>query len=238
MLPYIEIGDMRISTYYSAMVLGYVLMIVLMVLKHRQKKYGIGSIKAVLFATAQLICGVLGCKILFILENIAWVQKNGLTLGGFSFFGAVFLSPLLMPLVGRLLGLNLRNSLDCSAICILAMLGTIRIGCYLNGCCGGEVFNIGEYYFTLPTQLIECIFDFVLLVHLIKQGKKGTANGLLYPKFILFYSGARFFIEFLRNTVKDWMYLSHAQWFSIVAIIISIVLFIAMRKRKKIARKW
>ena len=228
MLPYINIGNVKLPTYYSAMVLGYIVMIVLMIIKSRRKRYDLGVLSAFAFAT-----GVLGCKILFILENFAWVQKNGLTLGGFSFYGAVFLSPMLMPLVGKLLGLNRLESLDCSAICILAMLGTIRIGCYLNGCCGGEVFNVGEYYFTLPTQLIECIYDFIVLSMLIKYEKSGNAKGLIYPRFLLLYGGARFFIEFLRNTDKDWLGLSHAQWFSIVAVVIGLLFEISLRKKRK-----
>lgn len=232
MLPHINIGPLKISTYYSAMALGFVLMIVLMLLKKRRKKYGLSQYKSVVFAVAGLIVGVLGCKILFILENISWIQKNGFTLGGFSFYGAVFLSPFLMPLIGKLLGLNLRDSLDNCVICIIAMLGTIRLGCFLNGCCGGRIFSIGDFYFSFPVQLIECACDFFILFLLLKWEEERTAYGFLYPRFLLTYGSARFLIEFLRNTNKDWLYLSHAQWFSVVAIIIGELFEIILRKQK------
>jgi len=233
MLPYVNIGELKIPTYYTAMVLGYILMVVLMLLKTRREKYGLNRIKSVAFATGELIVGILGCKILFILENLDYVKNNGLTLGGFSFYGAMFLIPLLMPLIGKLLRLNFRDSLDCAAVCIIAMLGTIRIGCFLNGCCGGRVFNIGDFYFTFPTQLIECIFDFLVLFVLLKNEKKGVVQGLFYPKLLLLYGSARFLIEFLRNTDKDWLYLSHAQWFSIAAIITGVILEIILKKQTK-----
>ena len=233
MLPYIVIGPLKISSYYSAMVLGYVMMVVLMLLKSRRKKYGLSLLKSFLFATAELIIGVLGCKLLFILENIAWVQKNGFTLGGFSFYGAVFLIPLLMPLIGKLLRMAWRDSLDNAAVCIVAMLGTIRIGCFLNGCCGGRIFEIHDFLFSFPTQLIECACDGVILFFLLKCEKKGRAGGYLYPLFLLLYGSARFLIEFLRNTEKDWLCLSHAQWFSLAAIAVGIVFEILRRKQLK-----
>lgn len=231
MFPYIHIGQLTISVYYTAMVLGYVMMVVLMLLKARRKIYGLGRIKAFIFATAELIFGVLGCKILFILENIAWTKSNGLTLGGFSFYGSVFLIPLTMPLVGKILKLNFRESLDNAAICIIAMLGTIRIGCYFNGCCGGKVLFIGDYSFTLPTQLIECVCDILVLWLLLRLEKKKKAEGFLYPIFMLLYGAARFFIEIIRNTDKDWFGLSHAQWFSIAAVAIGLTCEIIRRKK-------
>ena len=233
MLPYINIGQIQISTYYSAMILGYLMMIMLMLLKARRKKYNINKLQSVLFATAGLISGILGCKILFILENIAWIKNNGFTFGGFSFYGAVLIAPLLMPLIGKILGLNLRESLDNTAICITAMLGTIRLGCFLNGCCGGILLNIGDIYFSFPAQLIECVCDFAMLFILIKCEKKEKAYGFLYSKMLLIYGCVRFIIEFFRTTEKDWLYLSHAQWFSIAAIITGTVFEIILIKQLK-----
>ena len=214
------------------MLLGYVMMIVMMLLKKRRELYGHGRFGAVYFATMELIFGVIGCKILYVFENISWIRENGFTLGGFSFYGAVFLLPLVIPLIGKTIKLRWCAAMDSAAICILAMLGTIRLGCYLNGCCGGNVFQIGEFYFTFPTQLIECIWDFAILFTLLKWEETGSSRGFLYPRFLLLYGGARFFIEFLRNTTKDWLYFSHAQWFSAAAIIIGVVFEILLRKQR------
>ena len=214
------------------MVLGYVLMIVVMLLKKRREKYGLSWLRSIGFATAGVIVGILGCKILFILENISWIQKHGFTFGGFSFYGAVFLSPLLMPLAGKLLKLNFHDSLASSAICIITMLGTIRLGCYLTGCCGGPIVQIGEFYFSLPAQLIECICDFLILFYLLRCEKKNVDSAFFYPRFMFLYGGARFLIEFIRISPKEWLYLSHAQWFSIVAVIAGTVFEVALRKKE------
>ena len=233
MYPHLYIGELRISLYYSAMILGYVMMIVVMILKRRREMYGLSRFGAVCFATMGLIFGVVGCKILYIIENVSYVRENGFTFGGFSFYGAVFILPLVMPVVGKTLKLRWCSALDCATICILAMLGTIRLGCYLNGCCGGKVFCISDFYFTFPIQLIECIWDFGILFTLLRWEKTGNIKGFLYPRFLLLYGGARFFIEFLRNTPKDWLGFSHAQWFSMTAILIGMTFEIRLRMRSK-----
>ena len=85
MLPYINIGSFKLSTYYTAMFLGYVVMVLLMLLPRRRAIYGISKLKAFLFATAVLFSGILGCKLLYIVENFDTVRRDGLKFGGFSF---------------------------------------------------------------------------------------------------------------------------------------------------------
>ena len=95
------------------------------------------------------------------------------------------------------------------------------------------MFNIGDYYFTFPTQIIEATYDFLILHIFLKYEKEGIARGFFYPKLLLLYGGGRFFIEFLRSTDKDWLYLSHAQWFSIISLIIGVVFEIIFIKQKR-----
>ena len=98
------------------------------------------------------------------------------------------------------------------------------------------MFHIGEYYFSFPTQLIEFVFDLLILILLLRHEKKGDDYGSLYPKFLLWYGCVRFLIEFVRNTEKDWLYLSHAHWFSVAAIIIGVGLEIMRKKQLKADR--
>ncbi len=238
MLPYIHIGKLTISTYYTFMALGYVVMVVLMLLPKRRIKYGIGPLKAVLFATAVLFVGILGCKLLFIVENIKQVRETGLTLSGFSFFGAALLVPLLMPVIGFAFRMKCVDSLDNSAINVLGMLGTIRIGCFLNGCCGGTICTLGARHFHWPTQLLEAVCDFGILAWLLLlESRPNNRRGLLYPRFLISYGAVRFIIEFMRDTPKDWLGLSHGQWFSIVAVIAGIGWILFVTRCKHVNKK-
>jgi phosphatidylglycerol:prolipoprotein diacylglycerol transferase len=234
LLPYINFGSFKLSTYYTFMFLGYVVMVILMLLKRRRTIYGIKPLKAFLFATAVLFSGILGCKLLYIVENIELVKRDGLTFGGFSFFGAALLVPLLMLLFGLAFRMNWSDTLDNSAINVLGMLGTIRIGCFLNGCCGGTMCHIGTRNFTWPTQLLEAVCDFGILAWLlIIESRPNNRRGLLYPRFLISYGVVRFIIEFMRDTPKDWLGLSHGQWFSIVAVIAGIGWIVIATKRKR-----
>ena len=238
MLPYIHIGKLTISTYYTFMALGYVVMVVLMLLPARRRKYSIGPLKAVLFATAVLFVGILGCKLLYVLENLQKIRENGFTLGGFSFFGAALLVPLLMPVIGLAYRMKCVDSLDNSAVNVLGMLGTIRVGCLLTGCCGGTMCTLGARHFRWPTQLLEAVCDFGILAWLlILESRPDNRRGLLYPRFLISYGAVRFIIEFMRDTPKDWLGLSHGQWFSVIAVIAGIGWIIIVTRCKHVSNK-
>ncbi len=220
MLPKLNIFGLSVSTYYLMMFLGFIFMLVLMLI--RRSRYSLNVIQAILFTVCVMFSGVLGCKVLYTLEHLG----EPLSIGGFSFFGAVFLVPPLMALFGLLFKLRPRDSVAASAPCVNAMIGTIRVGCFFNGCCGGWTTSSG---FTWPTQALESVGDFVILFWLLNREKKGDKR--LYPFFMLFYAILRFFIEFLRDTPKDWLYLSHGQWFSIASLGIALIVIFTKKKR-------
>ena len=233
MLPYIYLGSLKITVYYVAMFLGYVAMVVLMLLPERRARYRLTRTKAAVFATAVLIAGLLGCKILYVLENLRYIRQTGFTLGGFSFFGAVILMPLMIPPVGKALKLRIAETMDNAAVCVVAMLGTIRIGCFCNGCCGGRIFFFENFDISFPTQLMECACDFLILAWLLRTEKRPDGLGRLYGRFLLSYGIVRFFLEYLRSTPKDWWGLSHGQGFSILAILIGGLLEWRFRARDR-----
>lgn len=216
MLPSISIGSLAVSTYWTAMGLGAVSMGVIML---RQRKiYGLSSAKAILLAAVLLICGLSGTKLLYILENWQYTLENGVTPGGLSFFGAVFLVPLLMPLAGKLFGLRAGQTLDACAPCVASILAFTRFGCFLNGCCGGIPAQIGSVFFHWPTQMIESAGDFGIMLFLLARQADTRWHGRLYPAFLVTYGILRFALEFLRDTEKNWMGLGHGQWFAAVGI--------------------
>lgn len=220
MLPELHIFGTDISTYYMMMFLGFLLMTALMV--RRRAQYDLNVYQAVLLSGCIMFSGVLGCKILYILEN--WGEP--ITLGGFSFFGAVFLVPIFMPLFGALFKLKPSQSINASAPCVCAMIGTIRVGCFLSGCCGGWALPNG---FRFPTQAMESIGDFMILYWLLDSEEKGKQK--LYLRFMLAYGILRFLVEFLRDTPKDWLGLSHGHWFAIAAGTVGAVALASGKKR-------
>lgn len=229
MLPEIRFGGVTLSSYWLMFGVGVVAMLVLMLI--RKHRFGLSTGKAVAFTLALTVCGVASVKLLFIIENLRDVLEYGLTAGGMSFFGAVFLVPVLMYPVGRLLSLRFGQTADACALCVLAMIGCMRVGCFLVGCCGGTETTICSLTFQWPTQAVESIGDFAILATLYDYEVRNAYAGRLYPWFMIDYSVMRFVIEFFRATPKDWLGMSHGQWFAVFALMIGWIWLVSGNKK-------
>lgn len=221
MMPIIRIGSVDISTYWLMMFVGCMSMAWLML--KRKKRFGISIVQALGFALCLMICGLLGTKILYVLEHLDEVKENGMSLGGLSFYGAVFLVPILMPLLTKVLPMNRSQINDASSLCGLSMLGSIRFGCFLNGCCGGIQAELMGLSFRWPTQAIESIGDFLILSVLYSAETQDRGKGKMYPLFMLSYSILRFLVEIFRDTPKDLLFLSRGQWYALVSIFVAVI---------------
>lgn len=217
MIPRLLIAGFEISTYWLMFLVGVFAMAISTM--KRRNKYALSSMKSNLFVLFLTVVGLLGAKLLYCIEEFDSVLKNGLTLGGVSFFGSVFLIPLAMPLLGRLLGLRPMQTLDLCAPNIAVMIACMRTGCFFTGCCGGHIVTWFGFRFTLPAQLLEIVFDLWIFSFLLSREKNGATKGGGYPTFLVAYGILRFFLEFVRTTEKDWIGMSHGQWFSLVSVL-------------------
>lgn len=212
----ITIGNISVSAYWTMLILGAVSMG--MCLHERKNRYGLAAWQCVALTVLLTVVGVAGAKTLFILENLQDTMENGISLGGVSFFGSVFLIPLIMPLVGRAFRQKGSATMDLCGPCVAIMIACMRFGCFLSGCCGGWEAQIGAVCFTWPTQAMEIVWDLAIVVMLLCWESRGKFSGALYPMFMVLYSSVRFFIEFLRDTPKDLLMLSRGQWYSLAAV--------------------
>lgn len=129
--------------------------------------------------------------------------------------------------------------------CITLAHGCGRIGCFLAGCCYGKettsflgVSFPGMEHKVYPTQLFEALFLFVLAAILIVLAfkKDNIFNMSIY---LCAYGIFRYHIEFIRGDDRGafFLSLSPSQWFSIVAILASIILFIILFKKYYLDKK-
>ncbi len=199
----------------------------------RRKKYGLKGWQALVFTILLAAVGMTGVRLLAILEHFDALLQGQIA-GGMSFFGSVLLVPILMPLFGRIFGLRIGQTMDLCAPCVAGIVGVMRIACYLVGCCGAACLVIhGEEVYP-PVQLMECAWDLMLMCLLMIPGLPFMREGRGYPLFLVGYGFARFLLEFLRDTEKDWFGLSHGQVFSLLAIAAAIIWYI-LRDRKRSA---
>lgn len=223
----IEIGTISIPLYPLMIAVGAVAMLVYTWV--RRDRFGLNRLQSILFAVILTMCGIAGAKLLFILENLRDYLSNRIR-GGVSFYGSVYLIPLMMPLFGYLFRMKPSRTMDLCGPCVALMICCIRIGCLFNGCCGGKVVYVGDYYFSWPTQIMESVGDFCIFLWLSNLESKESQRGILYPLLMLSYSIMRFFIEFLRYSPNKFLFLSNGHWFALAAIGVA-YLWIIVHKR-------
>ena len=89
-------------------------------------------------------------------------------------------------------------------------IGFGKIGCYLNGCCGG--------HFIIPIQLAESAFQFMAAGALYWFYCHTKRIDLLFPLYMLGYLIMRFAAEFVRTEPRIWLNLTAYQWSALIFI--------------------
>lgn len=237
MLPTISILGHSYSTQWTIFTVGSIFAVVMNLLRH--KKIDCKKWQIVLVTVLSLIFSLLGAKILFYLENPHTLLEQGVRLGGVSFFGALFFVPIAFYGVAKIMGISYGKLMDFVSPSLMFMLTVLRLGCYFSGCCGGiAVYFAGEYLEQFPTQITEVVFDLLILIGLLLYEKFWDNYGRLYCFIMLYYGLVRFFLEFLRDTQKNWLGMSHGQWFAIISVIVSGYFLnrLAKMDRKRIRR--
>lgn len=219
MYPYIYIGDFALSTYRLMLAVSSVVCIVFGV--RLRKYYGPSGARSILYQVLLVISAFVAGRIVFLVTHPAKAFELGLEARGFTIFGSIFLCIFIDPLIGRMFGLRSQQVLDLAAMRFTLFTGVQRIGCFLTGCCGGWKVCVLGTCFYWPAQMIESIGDFILLSILLE--KRHQWKGRVYPMFLILYGTLRFFVEILRDTEKNILFLSYFQWFSIIAILIGVL---------------
>jgi phosphatidylglycerol:prolipoprotein diacylglycerol transferase len=143
--------------------------------------------------------------------------------GGFVFYGGL-IGAAAIYFIYRKLRLPMDQQTLAALVSALAMGHAIgRIGCFLAGCCFGEVTDAwwgihqhGE--FRHPTQLLESLGLF--FISWLVWSKKATSLSL----YLVTYGILRFGIEFLRGDIirGSWGFLTPSQWISLFAVLVGL----------------
>lgn len=216
----------------------------LLVAAKRAKDAGFPADKIADAAIVVLIAGVVGSRLLFILEDwrdyvgnfwdIFNIREGGLSIHGGLIFG--FLAGLWYT---RKYKLDFWKGADIMAPAIAIGMGIGRIGCFFNGCCVGTpcawgfVFKANPNYFgpRHPTQLYSMALDF-LIAGILMTGFKRAKTGTTFLWLCILASISRFFVEFLRADAIPAGPLSLVQW--ICLAIIGVASFVLVRRSSSV----
>lgn len=221
------------SSYWSMLVIGAITVIVISIL--RAKRYKISYVKALIMAFFVVVLGCLGAKMLYMIQNPA---SSFSWRGGMSLYGSVFLIPVGFVIISLMLRVRYAKCMDFIAVYGPLFFAVMRVGCYLNGCCGGIIIDFFGDYLVPPVQLIECALDVAIMAFLLWRERNIKTFGFQYPIFMVSYSGIRFFIEFIRNTQKIYCFLSEGQWISIFTFVMGLCILLFLFKEEKNYEKY
>lgn len=205
--------------------LGALAMFVSMLLRKKQFPQVAGW-KMALLTLWLTITGVLGTMIL------AYIELG--QFGGTSFYGAIFLVPILIT-PALLLKITYRDILNLCAPAECAMLVVMRFDCIDKGCCFGRY--LPDLGFQFPSQISEMIVGVVIMITLIRMLQKDR-QAQLYPWYMILYGVCRFILQGFRyGGTNPWVLgLSQGHLWSLVSILIGTVWLLLSKARKSAAK--
>lgn len=233
MHPYLEILDRQILWYNILTVGG--LLAAYAYLYFAFASLGISRARIFLYLLLGLAVQYFGGMLIPFLYR--WIYKsqtpwlNVWEKGPGRYFHSVFLSMILFTVVfSKACRWPVKRILDRFIIAAMIASAIGRIGCYLHGCCRGKPSDIfcairlsrDPLTPVHPTQVYMLVLESLIVGMLLILIKRKHHDGEIFWKGLGIYSLYRYFIEFLRTNPVFILGLTHAQIFSLLALVLSI----------------
>jgi len=203
-----HIGDFPIYSYGVMFFLAFAAAILLV--RYRLSRYGVEPSSIYLLAALMAITGVIGARIFYVIGHFSeyssnWGRLFDVNTAGMVFYGGLlFCIPVGIMAVKRM-RLPLGKLADAVGLALPLSLAIARVGCFLNGCCGGKPTDLpwavtfpGSLSAVHPTQVYEMILDLSVFFALLLISKRLTKDGDLLLLSIAAYGIIRFVMEFFR----------------------------------------
>ncbi len=245
----LSIGDFHITTFGAMVAVSFVVAFWISGMEFERK--GMSRRLHEHIFIAALVGGILGAKLLFLLENVPLSDilshpKHYLLLrGGLTFYGGLFLALFASLVITKKYKESFWKVLDASAPALAIAYALGRVGCFLVGDDYGIASTLPwampfpkgsppTLEAVHPTQVYETITMLLVFLVLWKLRKKDRPVGWLACIYLGLAGLERFFVEFIRNTTESPISgLSVAQVMAIALILIGALKYISLRKHKE-----
>lgn len=211
-----KIGSLTIYSYGLMLAIAFLAASVLA--GKQAKREGFSSELVFNFSFAVFIAGIIGARIFYVVENIAYYFRHPLEIimlqeGGLSWFGGLILAVAyaLTYLKTRKISAYKMFDLISPFLALAQSLG--RIGCLLNGCCYGKT--------VIPTQVYSSLSLLLIFIALRIVQQRPHKTGQVFFTYLLLYSIKRFLVEFWRT--DNPVVFAHMTLFQIISIIIFVL---------------
>lgn len=194
---------------YGVMLFSAFLVGVLVAARELRRRGFDGSVMYTVGAVAA-ISGVVGARVFYVLGHLEqfsgnWGSLLDLNMRGLVFYGGLLFAVPACVLTVRRLGVPAGAVADAVGLTLPLSLAIARVGCFLNGCCGGKPSGLpwavtfpGSYTAVHPTQLYEMVLDLAVFLFLL-QARRWLRRGWdLFLLSVACYGAVRFTVEFFR----------------------------------------
>ena len=220
-----------------AFVLLFSIIVAWGLIRSRQNRLNLSQSQRMAIGIAAFLGAMIGAKIPFLgergwsalFDGTVWFADGKTILGGIAGGYAA------VELAKWIYGIRTRTG-DSFALPIAVAVGFGRIGCFIAGCCYGQVTTVpwGIEFPTAhdtqgilrhPTQLYEVAFHFAAAIMLIVMDRKQWLVGNQLKAYLIAYLVYRFLSEWLRPESRLLLNLTIYQLFSVLLITILIGLW-------------
>jgi phosphatidylglycerol---prolipoprotein diacylglyceryl transferase len=239
-------GAMVILAFFAAFFLA----------RRRAPKYGFTPVEIGDLCFWALIWGILGARVLFILQDLPYFlarpeQLYSLQFAGLTSYGGILFGGAYVGWWSFRRRRRFASILD--VLGLPMMLGHIigRIGCLLHGCCFGG--PCGDWYCVPlevtgrahnPAQLYDGLFNLIGIAIILRWERKSLAPGQAFSLFLIFHNISRFIYEFWRagtraevdaglasSTYMGELPITQAQFVSLLIVLLGIAIYVLAGRR-------
>lgn len=208
----------------SILLLGTVLMC--LPISIQMKWYGVTMWKCIVISAMLVPTGLIGSRLWYYLENQSFLGR--------SFYGVIFIAPIIFFPVSKVLRISYGYTMDFCAPAGCLTLAMVKVQCLLDGCCKGVVLYINEkrQYVRFPSQIVEMtVFLFIFCILLI-IGSKEKNRKKVFLWFLILYGGSRFILDFFREHDQPYaLGLSAGSFWSLISVVAGIVCLLFARSK-------
>ncbi len=174
------------------------------------KRKGVDVSNLFFFVAIAALAAIVGSRLFYVLGHLEEFSQNWSRIFDISSVGLVYYGGLLTAIpigvfAARLLKLPLGPLADAAGLFLPLSIAIARIGCFLNGCCGGKHSGLpwavtfpGAAEAVHPTQLYEMILDLIAFAVLLVVRKRLKRDWELFLLSLALYASIRFVVEFFR----------------------------------------
>lgn len=189
-----KLGPFTIYSYGAMLALAFMTSSMLAAKKAKDEQFNPNIIFN--FSFVAFISGIIGARLFYIIENLAYYRKHlletlMLQYGGLSWFGGLIFAIICGVVYLKKKKLSVYKTFDLMAPFVALAQAIGRIGCLLNGCCFGWIGHI-------PAQIFSSLSLIIIFIILRFLQDRPHKEGQIFFTYLVFYSLKRFFIEFWR----------------------------------------